>query len=107
MGSEMCIRDRSNVSSAKVISLKDKETGDLPPFAAIVYRPNVEMSCESMQDYIRKEFNITTENQMLEYLYVPRGIVSFKQFPVLANGKPNLRAIRQIILETVDSEKYE
>ncbi|XP_022302880.2 indoleacetate--CoA ligase-like [Crassostrea virginica] len=104
---ENVIKTKSNVSSAKVISLKDKETGDLPPFAAIVYHPNVEMSCESMQDYIRKEFNITTENQMLEYLYVPRGIVSFKQFPVLANGKPNLRAIRQIILETVDSEKYE
>nr|XP_022302879.1 uncharacterized protein LOC111110604 [Crassostrea virginica] len=104
---ENVIKTKSNVSSAIVMSLKDKETGDLPPFAAIVYHPNVEESCESMQDYIRKEFNITTENQMLEYLCVPRGIVSFKQFPVLANGKPNRRAIRQIILETVDSEKYE
>ena len=103
---ENVIKTKSNVSSAIVMSLKDKETGDLPPFAAIVYHPNDEESCESMQDYIRKELT-TTENQMLEYLYVPRGIVSFKQFPVLANGKPNRRAIRQIILETVDSEKYE
>ncbi|XP_022301449.1 uncharacterized protein LOC111109565 [Crassostrea virginica] len=103
---ENVIETKSNVLSAIVMSLKDKETGDLPPFAAIVYHPNGEESCESMQDYIRKELT-TTENQMLQYLYVPRGIVSFKQFPVLANGKPNHRTIRQIILETVDSEKYE
>ena len=104
---ENVIKTNSNVLSAIVMTLKDKETGDLLPFAAIVYHPNGEKSCESMQDYIRKEFNIITENQLLEYLYVPRGIVIFKQFPVLANGKPNRRAIRQIILETVDSERYE
>ena len=46
---ENVIETNSNFLSAIVMTLKDKETGDLPPFAAIVYHPNGEESCESMQ----------------------------------------------------------
>ena len=46
---ENVIETKSNVLFAIVMTLKDKETGDLPPFVAIVKHPNGEESCESMQ----------------------------------------------------------
>lgn len=94
---ENVIKAKSNVVGAIVLPIKDIETGDLVPSAAIIYRPQSEDSMESMQDYLRKEFNITEENQLLECLYVPQVIIGFKVFPVLANGKPDREAIRKIM----------
>lgn len=104
---ENVIKSKGNVIAAIVMPIKDIKTGDLVPSAAIIYRPQSEDSTESMQDYLRKEFNITTENKLLGCLYVPHVIISLKEFPLLANGKPNRRAIRQIVLGIVDKKKYD
>lgn len=101
---ENVIKAKSNVVGAIVLPIKDIETGDLVPSAAIIYRPQSEDSMESMQDYLRKEFNITEENQLLECLYVPQVIIGFKVFPVLANGKPDREAIRKI-MQTEQTKK--
>lgn len=94
---ENVTKAKSNVVAAIVLPIKDIESGDLVPSAAIIYRPQSEDSMVSMQGYLRKEFNITEENQLLECLYVPQVIVGFKVFPVLANGKPDREAIRKIM----------
>lgn len=102
---ENIIKAKSNVMTAIVMPIEDLETGDLVPSAAIIYRPQCEESMESMQDYLRKEFNITEENRLLECLYVPQVIVSFKVFPVLANGKPDRKAIRKTMQTELTKEQ--
>lgn len=47
------------------------ETGDQVPAAAIIYRPCSEDSMQIMQDFLREELKITTENRLLGYMYVP------------------------------------
>ncbi|XP_052679504.1 uncharacterized protein LOC128160245 [Crassostrea angulata] len=104
---ENAIKAKSNVIEAIVMPIKDMETGDLVPTAAIIYRPHCEDSMEFLQDYLRKELKITAENRLLGYMYVPHVIISLKDFPLLANGKPNRNEVRQIILKNVDCKKYD
>lgn len=104
---ENVIKAKSNVIDAIVMPIKDMDTGDLVPTAAIMYRPQCEDSMESMQDYLRNEFKITAENQLLEYMYIPHFIISLKEFPLLENGKPNRNDIRQTILRNIDCKKYD
>lgn len=66
---EDVIKSKSNVIAAIVVPIKERETGHLVPSAAVVYRPQGEDSLESMQQYLRKEFNITAEDHLNEYLY--------------------------------------
>uniref|UniRef100_K1QYW9 4-coumarate--CoA ligase 1 n=1 Tax=Magallana gigas TaxID=29159 RepID=K1QYW9_MAGGI len=102
---ENVINAKSNVIAAIVLPIKDMETGDHVPSAAIIYQPQNEDSMESMQDYLRKEFNITEENQLLECLYVPQVIVGFKTFPALANGKLDHEAIRKTMQRKLTKEQ--
>lgn len=104
---EDVIKSKSNVIAAIVVPIKERETGHLVPSAAVVYRPQGEDSLESMQQYLRKEFSITAEDHLNEYLYVPTVIISVKEFPLLANGKPNLKAVRQLIFDKIDGQKYD
>lgn len=102
---ENAIKSKHNVISAIVMPVKDLDSGDLVPTAAIIYRPHCEDSVKIMQEYLQKEFKITTHNQLLGYMYVPHVIISLKEFPRLANGKPDRNAVRQIILENADCKK--
>lgn len=104
---EDVIKSKSNVIAAIVVPIKERETGHLVPSAAVVYRPQGEDSLESMQQYLREEFNITAKDHLNEYLYVPTVIISVKEFPLLANGKPNLKAVRQLIFDKIDGQKYD
>lgn len=79
---ENVIKAKSHVIAAIVLPIKKLERGVSVPSAAIIYRPQSEDSMESMQNYLRKEFNITTENKLLAYLYVPHVIISLKEFPL-------------------------
>lgn len=101
---ENVIKAKSNVIAAIVLPIKDMETGDHVPSAAIIYQPQNEDSMESMQVYLRKEFNITEENQLLECLYIPQVIVGFKTFPTLANGKIDREAIRKTMQRKLTKE---
>lgn len=101
------IKAKINLIEAIVMPIKDFDTGDLVPTAAIMYRPQCEDSMESMQDYLQNEFKITAENQLLEYMYAPHVIISLKEFPLLENGKPNRNDIRQTILRNIDCKKYD
>ncbi|XP_065937003.1 uncharacterized protein [Magallana gigas] len=101
---ENVIKAKSNVIAAIVLPIKEMETGDHVPSAAIIYQPQNEDSMESMQDYLRKEFNITEENQLLECLYIPQVIVGFKTFPTLANGKIDREAIRKTMQRKLTKE---
>uniref|UniRef100_K1PLV7 4-coumarate--CoA ligase 1 n=1 Tax=Magallana gigas TaxID=29159 RepID=K1PLV7_MAGGI len=50
---ENAIKAKSNVIEAIVMPIKDMETGDLVPTAAIIYRQHCEDSMEIMQDYLK------------------------------------------------------
>lgn len=104
---EDVIKSKSNVIAAIVVPIKERETGHFVPSAAVVYRPQGEDSVESMQRYLRKQFNITAEDHLNEYLYVPSVIISVKEFPILANGKPNRKAVSQLIFDKIDSQRYD
>lgn len=60
-----------------------------------------------MQNFIRKEFNITRESRMSEMMYVPQIIHIFQEFPLMNNGKPDRRGIKQLMQESIDETKYE
>uniref|UniRef100_A0A8W8MHF4 AMP-dependent synthetase/ligase domain-containing protein n=1 Tax=Magallana gigas TaxID=29159 RepID=A0A8W8MHF4_MAGGI len=104
---EDVIKSKTNVIAAIVVPIKERETGHFVPSAAVVYRPQGEDSVESMQRYLRKQFNITAEDHLNEYLYVPSVIISVKEFPILANGKPNRKAVSQLIFDKIDSQRYD
>lgn len=62
--------------------IKELETGDFVPSAAIIYRPQSKDAMRSMKDKLIKEFNITLEREreLLGYIYVLHLILSLKEF---------------------------
>lgn len=104
---EEVIKCNTNVLHVAVIPVKDKESGDRIPGAAIIYKTGCKETNENMQNFIRKEINITRESRMLETVYVPQIIHTFQEFPLMSNGKPDRRAIKQLMQENIDETKYE
>lgn len=64
--------------------IKELETEDFVPSAAIIYRPQSKDAMRSMKDKLIKEFNITLERErereLLGYMYVLHLILSLKEF---------------------------
>lgn len=104
---EDVIKCNTSVLDVIVIPVKEKESGDRLPGAAIIYKKGCEETKESMQNFIRKEFNITRESRMSEMMYVPQIIHIFQEFPLMNNGKPDRRGIKQLMQESIDETKYE
>lgn len=76
------IKANSNIIAAIVMPIKELETGDFVPSAAIIYRPQSKDAMRSMKDKLIKEFNITIEREreLLGYMYVLHLILSLKEF---------------------------
>lgn len=104
---EDVIKCNPSVLDVIVIPVKEKESGDRLPGAAIIYKKGCEETTENMQNFLRKEFNITRESRMSEMVYVPQIIHTFQEFPLLNNGKPDRSAIKQLMQENIDENKYE
>lgn len=50
--------------------IKELETGDFVPSAAIIYRPQSKDAMRSMKDKLIKEFNITLERERVALIHV-------------------------------------
>lgn len=50
--------------------IKELETGDFVPSAAIIYRPQSKDAMRSMKDKLIKEFNITLERERVAWIHV-------------------------------------
>lgn len=103
---ENIIKTKESIKDAVVLPLKEIETGYIVPCAAVISLLKSGRLLNEIRMHIREKCNVNNEGGMIESLYLPRFVVNFEDFPNLPNGKLDKKALKILLKENIDSEKY-
>jgi acyl-CoA synthetase (AMP-forming)/AMP-acid ligase II len=85
---EMVLQGFPEVAEAHVLGIPDKQRSEIVA-AAVVAVPGYVIDPENLRERAREE---------LSNYKVPRKIIVLEQVPMLANGKPDRLAIRELLI---------